>query len=104
MSKSALELGKENSISLNWLTQLLSCHVSVKGFLVQVGNGIELEAVGLQLEPYRWSPCGVTWNYSQPVVVLKLLQTSPLKCHRMQDCDTVLAYQTLLRKTVKKSI
>ena len=28
--------------------------------LVQVGNGIELEAVGLQFEPYRWRPCGVT--------------------------------------------
>ena len=23
---------------------------------VQVGNGIELEAVGLQFEPYRWRP------------------------------------------------
>ena len=48
MGKSSLESGKENSISLNWLTQLLSCLVSVKG-------------------------------------------------HRMQDCNTVLAYQTLLR-------
>ena len=28
--------------------------------LVQVGNGIELEAVGLRFEPYRWCPCGVT--------------------------------------------
>ena len=25
-----------------------------KGCLVQVGNGIELEAVGVQFEPYRW--------------------------------------------------
>ena len=32
--------------------------------LVQVGNGIELEAVGLQFEPYRWRPCGVTWDSS----------------------------------------
>ena len=30
---------------------------------LEVGNGIlvELEAVGLQFEPYRWRPCGVTW-------------------------------------------
>ena len=45
---------------------------------VQVGNGIELEAVGLQLEPYWWRPCGVTWDSSQTVVVIKLQQTSTL--------------------------
>ena len=28
--------------------------------LVQVGHGIELEAVGLLFEPYQWRPCGVT--------------------------------------------
>ena len=44
--------------------------------LVQVG--IELEAVGLQFVPYRWLPCGVTWDSSQTVVVIKLLQTSAL--------------------------
>ena len=49
-----------------------------RGCLVQVGNGIELEAVGLQFEPYQWHPCGVTWDSSQTVVVIKLLQTSAL--------------------------
>ena len=48
------------------------------GCLVQVGNGIELEAVGLQFEPYRWRPCGVTWDSSRTVVVIKLLRTSAL--------------------------
>ena len=47
--------------------------------LVQVGNDIELEAVGphWQFEPsgYRWRPCGVTWDYSRTVVVIK-----PLSC------------------------
>ena len=38
---------------------------NVKGCLVQVGNGIELEAVGLQFEPYRWRPCGVTLDSSR---------------------------------------
>ena len=47
--------------------------------IVQVGNGIELEAVGLQFEPYLWLPCGVTWDSSQTVVVIKLLQTSVLE-------------------------
>ena len=47
--------------------------------LVQVGNGIELEAIGLQFEPYRWCPCGVTWDSSRTVVVIKLLLTSALK-------------------------
>ena len=28
------------------------------------GYGIELEAVGLQFEPYQWLPCGVTWDSS----------------------------------------
>ena len=30
--------------------------------LVQVGNGIELEAVGFLFKPYLWRPCGVTWD------------------------------------------
>ena len=33
-----------------------------KGCLVQVGDGIELDTVGRQFEPYRWLPCGVTWD------------------------------------------
>ena len=41
--------------------------------LVQVGNGIELEAVGLQFKHYWWWPCGVTWDSSRTVVVIKLL-------------------------------
>ena len=35
----------------------------LKGCLVQVGNGIELQAVGFQFEPYWWRPCGVTWDF-----------------------------------------
>ena len=46
--------------------------------LVQVGNGIELEAVGFRFEPYRWRPCGVTWDSSRTVVVIKLRRTSAL--------------------------
>ena len=49
-----------------------------RGCLVQVGNGIEPEAVGLQFEPYRWRPCGMTWDSSRTVVVIKLLLTSAL--------------------------
>ena len=47
--------------------------------LVQVGNGIDLEAVGLQFEPYQWLPCGVTWDSSLTVQVIKLWQTSALQ-------------------------
>ena len=46
--------------------------------LVQVGNGIELKAVGLQFKPYQWRPCGVTWDSSRTVVVIKLRRTSAL--------------------------
>ena len=46
---------------------------------VQVGNCIELEAIGLQFEPYQWLPCGVTWDSSRTVVVIKLLRTSKKK-------------------------
>ena len=28
-----------------------------------------LEAVGLQLEPYRWRPCGVTWDSKASVPI-----------------------------------
>ena len=52
---------------------------NVIGCLVQVGNGIELEAVGLQFEPYWWRPCGVTQNSSGTVVVIKLLRTWALR-------------------------
>ena len=52
---------------------------SDKGCLVQVGNGIELQAVGFQFEPYRWRPCGVTWDSSRTVVVIKLRRTSALR-------------------------
>ena len=59
-----------------------NCPISVlsynEGCLVQFGNGIELEAVGLQFKPYRWRPCGVTWDSSQTVVVIKLRRTSAL--------------------------
>ena len=34
----------------------------IGGCLVQVGNGIELDTVGRQFEPYRRHPCGVTWD------------------------------------------
>ena len=37
------------------------CHISYV-CLVQVGEGIELDTVGRQFEPYRWRPCGVTWD------------------------------------------
>ena len=50
-----------------------------KGCLVQVGDGIELVAVGLQFEPYRWCPCSETWDSSRTVVVIKLRRTSALK-------------------------
>ena len=43
------------------LTWVLHCIVN-QGCLVQVGNGIELDTVGRQFEPYRWRPCGVTWD------------------------------------------
>ena len=52
--------------------------ISLEGYLIQVGNGIELEAIGLQFKPYLWLPCGVTWDSSQTVVVIKLQLTSAL--------------------------
>ena len=66
----------------------------VKGCLVQVGKGIELEALGLQFEPYRWRPCGVTWDSSRTVVVIKLRRTSAKNkilqlCHREIATDEI---------------
>ena len=55
------------------------------GCLVQVGNGIELEAVGLQFEPYLWLPCVVTWDLSRTVVVIKMLRTSALWARAQDD-------------------
>ena len=56
-----------------------------QGCLVQVGNdGIELEAVGFQFEPYRWRPCGVTWDPSRTVVVISCGDPSP---YGLNGCD-----------------
>ena len=41
-------------------------------------NGIGLEAVGLQFEPYRWRPSGVTWDSSRTVAVIMLRRTPAL--------------------------
>ena len=65
--------------TLKQIWQQLVLIKSNKGCLVQVGNGIELEAVGLQFEPYQWRPSGVTWDSSQTVVVIKLQRTSALR-------------------------
>ena len=35
------------------ISYITVCHINI----VQVGNGTELEAIGLQFEPYRWRPC-----------------------------------------------
>ena len=61
----------------SWLVKQ-QCTNALQGCLVQVGNGIELEAVGFQFEPYLWRPCGVTWESSRTVVVIKLRRTSAL--------------------------
>ena len=53
--------------------------------LVQVGNGIELEAVSFWFEPYQWRPCGVTWDSSRTVMVVELLQTSALILYNIYD-------------------
>ena len=65
------------NIVVGWLKILLQ-----QLCLVQVGNGIELEAVGFRFEPYRWRPCGVTWDSSRTVVVIKLRRTSALQILR----------------------
>ena len=47
---------------------------NMQGCLVQVGNCIDLETVGLQFEPCRRRPCGVTCDSSRTVVI-KLRRT-----------------------------
>ena len=47
--------GRARGQDAHLFTQLPGC-------LVQVGNGIELDTVGRQFEPYRWRPCSVTWD------------------------------------------
>ena len=37
-------------------------YTAYKEYTAQVGNGIELDTVGRQFEPYLWRPCGVTWD------------------------------------------
>ena len=42
------------------------CNMLYVSSLFQVDNGIELDTVGRQFEPYtrayRWRPCGETWD------------------------------------------
>ena len=76
--------------------------------LVQVGNGIELEAVGLQFEPYWWRPCGVTWDSSRTVVVIKLRRTlhqrMPPPCKRSRQLDHWRATRHTLSRTVTAAV
>ena len=51
--------------------------------------------VGRQFEPYRWRPCGVTWDSSQTVVVIKLWQTSALCLFIFKG---MISYATRLRR------
>ena len=69
------------------------------GCLVQVGNGIGLEAVGLQFEPYRWCPCGVTWDSSRTVVVIKRRRTSESALLLVRQPGPGSAWHNLLQLT-----
>ena len=53
-----------------------------------------LEAVGFQFEPYWWRPCGVTWDLSRTVVVIKLRRTSALYLYHRSHA---MYHQELLR-------
>ena len=64
------------NLFMNWIISIFM-NLCTRDVLSN-GYGIELEAVGLQFEPYQWLPCGVTWDSSWTVVVIKLLQTSAL--------------------------
>ena len=70
-----------------------------------VGNGIKLEAVGLQFWPYWWRPCGVTWDSSRTVVVRKLLRTSALFAklskilEKGKNCERPFKYSSLTLST-----
>ena len=64
-------------------------------------SGIELEAVGFQVEPYRWRPCGVTWDSSLTVVVIKLRRTSaPLPSNPLHNMLAPLAKATRRRTRI----
>ena len=54
------------SCRLKIQTQTHYCSINSK-WHCHYGNGIELEAVGFQFEPYLWLPFGVTWDSSWTV-------------------------------------
>ena len=71
--------------------------------LVQNGNGIEQNAVGLHFEPYRWRPqaCGVTGDSSRTVVVIKLRRSwanlRPSSGSKKEKCGVSEPVQTFNR-------
>ena len=60
--KPDLQFLLDADVSLSFNGRAFPPLTSYKGCLVQVGNGIELDTVGRQFEPYRWRPCGVAWD------------------------------------------
>ena len=56
---------------------LLNCNLNVQNEKSWWENS-RLEP-RFQFEPYRWRPCGVTWDSSRTVVVIKLRRTSALQ-------------------------
>ena len=59
---------------------------------ISFNNGIELEAVGFQFEPYWGLLCGVTWDSSRTVVVIKLLWTSALVSLNTNPVDAAASF------------
>ena len=58
----------------------------------------ELEAVCLCFEPYWWSPCGVTWDSSLTVVVIKLWRTSNLYVSTVMIVVTIMFHYSDILK------
>ena len=56
-------------------------------------------AVGLQFDPYRWRPCGVTWDSFRTVVVILLRRTSALTWI-IWLCNLTLTYISMLHSTL----
>ena len=67
--------GKFSVLGSSWIIQQKPGRLLSKNkYIVENTDGSRWSPV----EPYRWCPCGVTWDSSRTVVVIKLRRTSAL--------------------------
>ena len=93
LSCNIMEWHASHNVSGYHLSQMAVAVSVCFNLLTQKLNTLFWLKVIFQVEPYLWRPCGVTWDSSLTVVVIKLWRTSAL-----QVCNVAWGHLRIVRK------